>query len=230
MVLHLRVDGEHDQRHDARREGLGEGEQHHGDAGQCAADHRQEVDERDPERPQEWERHAEHNQRDEHNEARDDRCREVAEHVAGDRTVHRCRDAPVSPRALLGHQAEEARSQLRALHQQQHDEDEDGQQGDHERDSTPADAEDRLGDVLSVGGQLGRVGFDPILDVVPGDEVADPAFAVLGLADIARQAVGQMGHSVDERVAEGHGQSGEYQDRQERDDRDGDSAPAYPAL
>ena len=35
-----------------------EGEQHVGDARQGAADHRQEVDERDPQRPQPGERHA----------------------------------------------------------------------------------------------------------------------------------------------------------------------------
>ncbi len=213
MVLDLGVDGEHDQRHDSRREGLGEGEQHDRDAGHRAADHRQEVDERDPQRPQEGERHTERDQRHEHDEARDDRCREVAEHVAGNRPVHRRRDAPVPHCPLLGHQAEQARPQFRALHQQQHDEDEDGQQGDHERDSALADAEDRFGDVLSIGGQLGRVGSDPVLDVVPGDEVADPAFAVLGLADIGRQVGGQVGHSVDQRVAKGHSQPGEYQDR-----------------
>ena len=65
MVLDLGVYDEDDQGDDACRQRMPGREQHGGNAGQGAADHRQEVDKRHPQRPQERERHAEQQQRHE---------------------------------------------------------------------------------------------------------------------------------------------------------------------
>ena len=51
-------------------------------------------------------------------------------------------------------------------------------------------------------------------DVVAVQQVADPALVVLGLVDVGGQIVGEVGHGIDERIAEGEGESEERQHRQ----------------
>jgi hypothetical protein len=60
---------------------------HGSDAGQRAADHRQEVHQGDPQRPQQRERQAEHGYGDEHDGTCDHRGQQVTDDVAGDRLV-----------------------------------------------------------------------------------------------------------------------------------------------
>jgi len=73
VVLQLLVADEHGCRDDARRERVADGEQDGRDARQRSADHGQEVDQGDPQRPQERERNADRGERDEDHDACDER-------------------------------------------------------------------------------------------------------------------------------------------------------------
>ncbi len=83
--------------------------------------------------------------------------------------------------------------------------------------------------VAAVAGQLGRVLHHPGLEVVLGHQVADPAFAVLGPADVGGQIVREVADAVDQRISEGHRQPGERADSEQRYDGNCDPAPPEPA-
>ena len=63
----------------------------------------------------------------------------------------------------------------------------------------------RFGQVLAEGDELGRVLRYPVLDVVPGHQVPDPAPAVL--RSHVDGSVGQVGDRVHQRGAERQGQA-----------------------
>ena len=225
VVLDLLVGEEDDRGDDARSQGMREGEQRGGDAGQRPADHGEEVHQGDPQPPQQRVRDAEDHQRHEHDNAGDERGHQVAEHVAGHGLVHLGRHRGRFGRPGRPHLAQDPGPHLRRLDQEQQDQEEDRQQLDDQGEGARANAQGRLAQRLGVGHQLGRVALHPVLDVVPGHQVADPAPAVLRVGDVAGQRVGQVGDPVHQRVAERQGQADEDQRGQEGDDRDG-SAPA----
>ena len=127
------------------------------------------------------------------------------------------------------HLAQDPDPHLRRFDQEQQDQEEDRQQLDDQGEGARADAQGRLAERLGVAHQLGRVALHPVLDVVPGHQVADPAPAVLRVGDVAGQRVGQVGDPVHQRVAERHGQADEHQRGPDGDDRDG-GAPARDQL
>jgi len=136
----------------------------------------------------------------------------------------------VTVAAARGHLGERPAPHLRALEQQEQDQDEEREQLDHQGDRAFAHRQGRLAERLGVAGQLGRVPLQPALDVVPGHEVADPAVAVLCAGDVAGHSVRQVGNPVDERDAERRGQADEYQRGPERDDRHGEATARDPPL
>jgi hypothetical protein len=129
-----------------------------------------------------------------------------------------------------GHLAERPVPHLRALEQQEQDQDEEREQHDDYRDRALADGQRRLAERLGVADQLGRVPLHPALDVVLGHEVAEPARAVLRAGDVAGQPVCQVGDPADQRHAERRGQGEEDQRGPERDDHHGEAPARDPPL
>ena len=184
-------------------------EQHGGNPGQRPADHRQEVHQRHPQRPQVRERHACDQERDEHHHAGDHRGEDVAEHVPGDRAVDLVRDPPVPLRPVRGHRAQQGRPHLRAFQQQEQDQHEDGEQFEQQGQRALAQAQGGLGQPFPETHQLGRVLIHPRLHVILGHEMADPAPSVGRRGHVARQLQGQVVDPVGQRGAEREGEAGE---------------------
>ena len=72
-----------------------------------------------------------------------------------------------------------------------------------------AGGQGRLGQGRPETLQLRCIAADPGLQVKAGDQVADPATAVLGGLHVGRQPLGEMGHAVGQRIAERRQQAGE---------------------
>ena len=210
------------------RERVPEGEQHRGDARQGTADHRQEVDQGDPERPEKRERNARDHQRQEHDAAGDERGHEVPQHVPGDRAVDLPGHLRVPLRPVRRHHAEQAGPHLGALEQQQQRQHEDGQQRDHQRERALAQAQGRRREALAEVDELRRVALHPVLHVVLARQVPDPALAVLGLVHVRRQCLGQVGDRAHQRQAERQSQADEHDDGPQRDDGHGPAAALDP--
>ena len=64
--------------------------------------------------------------------------------------------------------------------------------------------------------------------MVLADEMADPALPVLCLVDVSGQIVGEVRDAVDQRIAEGHGQTGEEESGPERHDGDREPSSRHP--
>src|SRR5262249_58988124 len=124
VVVDLLVGDEYHQGDYARGERVGGREQHGGNARQRPADHGQEVDQRDPQRPQEGEGDAQDEEGHEHDDPGYHRGQDVPQHVAGDRPVHLAGDPAPAFRPLGGYGAQQAGPHLRALEQQKQDQDE----------------------------------------------------------------------------------------------------------
>jgi hypothetical protein len=122
-----------------------EREQDGGDAGQGPADHRQEVHQGHPQAPQQRERHAEDLQRHEHHRPGDERGQQVAGHVPGDLAADVGRYPGDRGLAARGHLAERPAPHLRALEQQEQDQDEERDQLDDQGDRALAHGQGRLG-------------------------------------------------------------------------------------
>ena len=67
--------------------------------------------------------------------------------------------------------------------------------------------------------QLRHVLGHPLLDVIPAHQMAEPPPAVLRVAHVARQVIGQVGDPVGQRVAERQRQAEEHQQPPDDDDR-----------
>ena len=120
---------------------------------------------------------------------------------------------------------------IRCLHKQQHHEHERGDECSHHRDGPFPQVKRRFSQALGKTDELGRVLVHPGLDVIATDQMADPALAVVDFVDIGREVVGQVGHPVDEGIAECDGQTDEDQNGPRRDDGDGKSTAWHlPAL
>jgi uncharacterized membrane protein YbhN (UPF0104 family) len=164
--------------------------------------HRQEVHQGHPQAPQQRERHAEDQQRHEHHDPGDERGQQVAGHVPGDLAADVGRYPGDRGLAARGQLAQRPAPHLRALQQQEQDQDEERGQLDDDRDRALADGQRRPGQRLGVAGQPGRVPLHPALHVVPGHEVADPAPAVLRAGDVAGHPVRQVADPVRQRHPE----------------------------
>jgi hypothetical protein len=168
----------------------GGGEQHDRDARQRPADHRQEVDQRDPQRPQQRERHAEDQQVDEDDTPQMTRS-EVPEHVPDDRLVDLGRDRLCFSLACPGESRDRTpRRSRRPLQEQQQHQDEDREQLEQQRQRALAERQGRRGEVLPERHQLRRVLLHPLLHVValPIQPLPYPALAGLGRADVRSAA------------------------------------------
>ena len=94
--------------------------------GQCAADHGQEVDQGDPQRPQQRERDPEQGERDEDDGPGDQRGQQVAQRVAGRRLADLAGHPRAVRRSLWRHQPEQSLAHLGALELEEHGQGEDG--------------------------------------------------------------------------------------------------------
>ena len=80
MILEEGVEQEDDQRHDSRSQGVPKSEQHRRDASERTTDRRKKVDPSDPEAEEQRVGNAKRSERDEDNDASDDR----REHIPHD--------------------------------------------------------------------------------------------------------------------------------------------------